>query len=69
MTTVPWYLAALAAALVWGIHYPLVDQALKKLSLPGVLVTMTGAYRPRGAAEHAVLREPAATTPDGPTSI
>ncbi|MDV3239720.1 MAG: EamA family transporter [Gammaproteobacteria bacterium] len=41
MTTVPWYLAALAAALVWGIHYPLVDQALKKLSLPGVLVLTT----------------------------
>lgn len=38
-------------------------------ALPGVLVTMTGAYRPRGAVEHAVLREPAATRPDGPKSI
>lgn len=38
MLTVPWYLAALAAAVVWGIHYPLVDNALKKLSLPGVLL-------------------------------
>lgn len=41
MTTVPWYLAALAAAVVWGVHYPLVDHALKKLSLPGVLVLTT----------------------------
>lgn len=38
MTTLPWYLTALAAAVVWGIHYPLVDHALKKLSLPGVLL-------------------------------
>lgn len=38
MFTLPWYLAALAAAVVWGIHYPLVDHALKKLSLPGVLL-------------------------------
>lgn len=38
MTTLPWYLTALAAAIVWGIHYPLVDHALKKLSLPGVLL-------------------------------
>ena len=38
MTTAPWYLAALAAAVIWGIHYPLVDNALKKLSLPGVLL-------------------------------
>ena len=38
MTILPWYLAALAAAIVWGIHYPLVDHALRKLSLPGVLL-------------------------------
>lgn len=38
MFTLPWYLAALAAAIAWGIHYPLVGHALKKLSLPGVLV-------------------------------
>lgn len=38
MPVLPWYLAALAAAIVWGIHYPLVDHALKKLSLPGVLL-------------------------------
>jgi len=34
----PWYLAALAAAIVWGVHYPLVDNALRKLSLVTVLV-------------------------------
>lgn len=34
----PWYVTALGAALVWGIHYPLVEQALRKLSLVGVLV-------------------------------
>lgn len=38
MHALPWYLTALAAAIVWGIHYPLVDHALKKLSLPGVLL-------------------------------
>lgn len=34
----PWYLAALGAALVWGIHYPLVDFALKRISLISVLL-------------------------------
>ncbi|MDJ0861589.1 MAG: EamA family transporter [Gammaproteobacteria bacterium] len=34
----PWYLTALAAALVWGIHYPLIDNALKKLSVTAVLL-------------------------------
>lgn len=38
MTALPWYIAAFAAAVVWGVHYPLVDHALKKLSLPGVLL-------------------------------
>lgn len=38
MLNLPWYVWALAAALAWGIHYPLVDNALKKLSLPGVLL-------------------------------
>lgn len=41
MLTAPWYLAAIAAAIAWGIHYPLVDHALKKLSLPGVLLLTT----------------------------
>ncbi len=41
MITIPWYLAAVGAAIVWGIHYPLVDNALKKLSLPGVLLLTT----------------------------
>jgi len=34
----PWYISALAAAVVWGIHYPLVGYALKRLSLASVLV-------------------------------
>jgi drug/metabolite transporter (DMT)-like permease len=34
---IPWYVTAIAAALVWGIHYPLIDFALKKISLPTVL--------------------------------
>ena len=36
--TLPWYITALGAALIWGIHYPLIDLALKKISLYGVLV-------------------------------
>ena len=36
--TVPWYVTALAAALVWGIHYPLVDFALKRVSVFSVLL-------------------------------
>ena len=35
--TFPWYITALGAALVWGIHYPLVGYALKKISIIGVL--------------------------------
>lgn len=34
----PWYITALGAAVVWGIHYPLVDHALKRVSLTGVLL-------------------------------
>lgn len=34
----PWYLAALGAAVAWGIHYPLVGFALKRVSLVFVLV-------------------------------
>jgi drug/metabolite transporter (DMT)-like permease len=33
----PWYVSAIGAALVWGIHYPLLDHALKRLSLFTVL--------------------------------
>jgi drug/metabolite transporter (DMT)-like permease len=36
--SLPWYVAALGAAVVWGIHYPLIDFALKRLSLVTVLV-------------------------------
>jgi len=35
---IPWYVTAIGAALVWGIHYPLIDHALKKLSLFSVLL-------------------------------
>jgi drug/metabolite transporter (DMT)-like permease len=35
---IPWYLAAIGAAVVWGVHYPLVDFALKRMSLVTVLV-------------------------------
>ena len=38
MMNVPWYLTALGAALVWGIHYPLVDFALKRVSVFSVLL-------------------------------
>lgn len=34
----PWYITAIAAAMIWGIHYPLIDHALKKLSLFSVLL-------------------------------
>jgi drug/metabolite transporter (DMT)-like permease len=33
----PWYVAALGAALVWGLHYPLIDYALERVSLMTVL--------------------------------
>jgi drug/metabolite transporter (DMT)-like permease len=35
---IPWYVAALGAAVVWGIHYPLIDFALKRISLMTVLL-------------------------------
>ena len=35
---IPWYVTALGAALVWGIHYPLVDFALKRVSVFSVLL-------------------------------
>ena len=35
---IPWYVTALAAALVWGLHYPLVDFALKRISIYSVLL-------------------------------
>jgi len=34
---IPWYVAALGAAVTWGIYYPLVDMALKRISLYSVL--------------------------------
>ncbi len=35
---IPWYVTAVGAALVWGVHYPLVDHALKKISLVSALL-------------------------------
>jgi len=34
----PWYVAALGAAVTWGIYYPLVDMALKRISLFSVIL-------------------------------
>jgi drug/metabolite transporter (DMT)-like permease len=34
----PWYVTALGAAIIWGLHYPLVDHALKRISPVGVLL-------------------------------
>jgi len=36
--TITWYVAALGTAVVWGIHYPLIDFALKRVSLMTVLL-------------------------------
>lgn len=35
---IPWYVAALGAAITWGIYYPLVDMALKRISLFSVIL-------------------------------
>ncbi len=33
----PWYVSAVGAAVIWGVHYPFLDHALKRLSLFTVL--------------------------------
>ncbi len=38
MNGLPWYIAALGAALVWGLHYPLIEHALRRVSLVTVLL-------------------------------
>ncbi|MGB5275646.1 MAG: EamA family transporter [Gammaproteobacteria bacterium] len=35
---IPWYVTALIAALIWGMHYPLIDFALKRISVFSVLL-------------------------------
>ena len=35
---IPWYIAAIGAAVLWGVHYPLVDHALRRVSLLSVLL-------------------------------
>lgn len=34
----PWYIPAIAAAVVWGVHYPLIEHALRRVSLPTVVL-------------------------------
>jgi drug/metabolite transporter (DMT)-like permease len=34
----PWYVTAFGAAVIWGVHYPLLDLALKRLSVYSVLL-------------------------------
>jgi drug/metabolite transporter (DMT)-like permease len=41
MPHLPWYLTAIGAALVWGLHYPLIEQALRRVSLATVLAFTT----------------------------
>ena len=36
--TLPWYIPAIAAAVVWGIHYPLIEHALRRVSLTTVVL-------------------------------
>lgn len=35
---IPWYIPAIAAAVVWGLHYPLIEHALKRVSLTTVVL-------------------------------
>lgn len=35
---IPWYIAALGAAITWGIYYPLVDMALKRISVYSIIL-------------------------------
>ena len=35
---IPWYLPAIGAALVWGLHYPLIEFALRRVSLTTVVL-------------------------------
>lgn len=35
---IPWYVAAIGAAVTWGVYYPLVDMALKRISLFSVIL-------------------------------
>jgi drug/metabolite transporter (DMT)-like permease len=60
---IPWYVAALGAAMVWGVHYPLVDHALKRLSWVSVfvltllpLLVVAPLFHRQLAADLAVLR-------------
>lgn len=59
----PWYIAALGAALVWGLHYPLIDRALKHISAFSVLfltavgvIALAPFYYQRLALDYATLK-------------
>lgn len=61
---IPWYAAALGAAIAWGVHYPLVDHALKRLSWSTVFVltalpvlAVAPLFHRQLAADWAVLRD------------
>lgn len=34
----PWYVPAIGAAVVWGLHYPLIEHALRRVSLTTVVL-------------------------------
>jgi drug/metabolite transporter (DMT)-like permease len=36
--SIPWYVPAIAAAVVWGLHYPLIEHALRRVSLTTVVL-------------------------------
>lgn len=38
MLQIPWYVAALGAAVMWGVHYPLLGHALRHVSIPTVMM-------------------------------
>lgn len=35
---IPWYIPAIAAAVIWGLHYPLIEFALRRVSLTTVVM-------------------------------
>jgi drug/metabolite transporter (DMT)-like permease len=57
----PWYLSALGAAIVWGVHYPLVDNALKRVSTITVLLLTAIPIFALALAAHRTIGEDFAT--------
>ena len=61
---IPWYIPAIAAAVVWGLHYPLIEFALRRVSLTAVvlltalpMVLVALAFPARLATDWRVLME------------